>query len=131
MRRRRIYVYSLFMLWLCAMLPLIGYHSLPVAAESPQNIYENPTFTVNYNPESCEGEVQAWPADGQAAMNHVVDIIDDLISNNVNIEVDACYKVDPDPNTLASAGPTSSVSTCETGSGSLPMTPTPQRSPHP
>ena len=84
-----------------------------VEAVQPEQ-YRAVNFQVNYrtaaDPGSCDpgaGALQAWPADGQVAMNHVVDILDDLINSAVVIAIDACYQTDPDPDsgTLASAGP--------------------------
>ena len=84
--------------------------------------YRAVNFQVNYRDASdqgsCtadEGDLQPWPADAQAAMNHVVDILDDLINSTVPIAIDACYQAAvmqdpngdtvPDLDTLASAGP--------------------------
>ena len=84
--------------------------------------YQTVNFQVNYRDAadqgSCatdDGDLQPWPADAQAAMNHVVDILDDLINSSIPIVIDACYQATvtqdengdtvPDLDTLASAGP--------------------------
>lgn len=80
-------------------------------------VYRTANFQVNYrdgaNPGACEvgdGDFQAWSADAQAAMNHVVDILDDLINSTVPIAIDACFqRVDPDGGILAFAGENGSL----------------------
>ena len=82
--------------------------------------YSNASFTVNYNPASCQGNVTDWPPDAAAAMNHVADILDDLLTNNGTIVIAACYEVQ-EAGTLAAAGPETSVEACASGGGSLPV----------
>ncbi|MEM7118364.1 MAG: GEVED domain-containing protein [Chloroflexota bacterium] len=97
-----------------ASLCLIGLTQQPVQANPDQKqVYQNATFTVLYrtadNPGDCPppdaevGELQAWPAEAQAAMNHVVDILDNLINSDVPIAIDACYQTDNTPGSLAFA----------------------------
>lgn len=88
----------------------------PVVVES----YSNATFTVNYNPASCVGTLTNWPADATAAMNHVADILDDAITNDGIIVINACYEVQ-DEGTLAAAGPERFVEECSSGDGALPV----------
>lgn len=82
---------------------------------TPASLYRAANFQVLYrnpaNAGTCDAEagtVQTWPVDAQAAMNYVIDILDDLINSPVPITVEACYQQDPDPqsDTLAAAGPT-------------------------
>jgi hypothetical protein len=80
------------------------------AAPEAIDVYQNATFKINYrttgDPGTCEGpnDLLAWPGEAQAGMNHVVDIIDNLINSDITIEVDGCYKPAADADTLASAG---------------------------
>ncbi|HRJ42371.1 MAG TPA: hypothetical protein PL105_10845, partial [Caldilineaceae bacterium] len=94
----------------------------PTGAETPTAVqsYSNASFTVNYNPASCQGTVTDWPTAGVAAMNHVADILDDAITNDGTILIDACYEVQ-DAATLAAAGPSGSVEACASGGGALPV----------
>lgn len=80
--------------------------------------YSNASFTINYNPASCEGNVSDWPTDATAAMNHVADILDDVIANEGAIVIDACYEVQGE-GTLAAAGPERFVEECSSGGGAL------------
>ena len=75
-------------------------------AQGPVKVYRAANFTVNYNPTSCQGTTVPWPAEAQTALNHTVDILDDLINSAPTIEIDACYENSADPDTLAAAGPT-------------------------
>ena len=88
-------------------------------AAAPQ-IYQNASFTVNYNPASCGQGVVPWPDPAQAAMNHVADILDDVIADNGTIVIDICLKPDT-VDTLAAAGPTNFVEQCASGGGALPV----------
>lgn len=81
-------------------------------------VYQNATFTVMYRTEASPGEcppasaelgpLLPWPAQAQAAMNQVVDILDNLLNSPVPIVVDACYQTDSTAGTLAFAGATQS-----------------------
>ena len=90
--------------------------------DSPVGVvsYSNATFTVNYNPANCQGNVSDWPTDATAAMNHVADILDDVIANEGAIVIDACYEVQG-AGTLAAAGPERFVEECSSGGGALPV----------
>jgi len=78
------------------------------------NVYNAATFTVNYrgpgDQGSCTvgqdglGDLIAWPAEAKAAMNHAIDILDDLINSGPTIVVDACYQPDSTEGSLAAAG---------------------------
>ncbi|MEZ4662122.1 MAG: GEVED domain-containing protein [Caldilineaceae bacterium] len=75
-------------------------------------VYRTANFQINYrdgaNPGACnpgDGDFQPWSAEAQAAMNHVVDILDDLLNSAVPIVVDACFQsLAPGSGTLAFAG---------------------------
>lgn len=76
------------------------------------SIYRTVNFQVNYRDETNQGACetkygfQNWTTEAKAAMNHVVDILDDLLNSSVTIVVDACYQlIDPQGNTLAWANP--------------------------
>lgn len=77
--------------------------------------YQTVNFQVNYrsasNTGACDaGDLQTWSSEAQAAMNHVIDILDDLINSTIPIVIDACYQnVDPNGETLAFAGENGSV----------------------
>ena len=87
-------------------------------ARQPQapNVYLTANFTVNYRGPSdmgtCDtsedGALIAWPNDAKLAMNHVVDILDDLITSPQTIVVDACYQPHAQAGSLAYAGATDS-----------------------
>lgn len=95
---------------------------VPDESDTPDVVesYSNASFTVNYNPASCTGNVTDWPPDAAAAMNHVADILDDLLTNNGTIVIAACYEVQ-EAGTLAAAGPERSLEACASGDGSLPV----------
>ncbi|MEZ4710875.1 MAG: GEVED domain-containing protein [Caldilineaceae bacterium] len=81
-------------------------------SESAIQIYRVANFQINYrdagNPGACnpgDGAFQPWSAEAQAAMNHVVDILDDLLNSTPTIVIDACLQtLDPGSGTLAFAG---------------------------
>ncbi len=82
------------------------------------SVYQNATFTVKFRtaadpgdcptPDSEVGQLQAWPDEAQSAMNHVVDILDNMVNSAVPIVVDACYQPDSSPGSLAFASATES-----------------------
>ena len=82
------------------------------------DVYQNATFTVKFRtaadpgdcptPDGMVGELQSWPAEAQGAMNHVVDILDNLVNSDVPIVIDACYQPDSTEGSLAFASATES-----------------------
>ncbi|MGB1250249.1 MAG: GEVED domain-containing protein [Candidatus Promineifilaceae bacterium] len=80
------------------------------------NVYLAANFTVNYRgpgdngtcDTSEDGALIAWPNDAKTAMNHVIDILDDLITSSQTIVVDACYQPHQQTSSLAYAGATDS-----------------------
>ncbi|MBN1995356.1 MAG: fibronectin type III domain-containing protein [Anaerolineae bacterium] len=62
------------------------------------------TINVNWNPASCTGTVTAWPNDAKNAFLHAANIWASLLTSNVPIEVDACWRSDLPSGVLGSAG---------------------------
>jgi hypothetical protein len=89
--------------------------------EASIQVYRTANFQVNYrtenDPGACgpdDGDFEAWNAEAQAAMNLVVDILDDLLNSAVPIVIDACFQlVDPEGGTLAFAGATDNLTQAE------------------
>lgn len=120
--------------FLCALVLLcllaLSNQSAQADPENPQavDIYQNATFTIKFRtagdpgdcptPDNEVGPLQAWPADAQAAMNHVADILDNLVNSTIPIVVDACYQADSSPGSLAFASATESL-TQSTPSGDV------------
>lgn len=110
--------------WLLLSIAVVSPLRASAEINEPQKVetYQAANFQINYRDADSQGTcntddgaLQPWPADAQAAMNHVVDILDDLINSTVPIVIDACYQATdmqdengdpvPDLETLASAGP--------------------------
>jgi hypothetical protein len=99
--------------------PHLAYADTSQEASLP--VYRTANFQVNYrtgnDPGACEpndGDFEAWSAEAQAAMNLVVDILDDLLNSAVPIVIDACFqRVDPEGGTLAFAGATDNLTQAE------------------
>ena len=83
-------------------------------------------FTVNYRGPSdkgtCDtsedGALIAWPDEAKQAMNHVIDILDDLITSSQTIVVDACYQPHSQTSSLAYASATDSYN-ADRGQGTV------------
>lgn len=99
---------------------MIGVPQIAVAdagAVATIQVYRAVNFQINYrtadSPGACgpdDGDFQAWGAEAQVAMNHVVDILDDLLNSSTPIVIDACFQlVDPAGDTLAFAGENGSL----------------------
>ncbi len=99
----RTYIISVLSLLLLLSL-VTSAHSAP-PFQGPMRVYRAANFTVNYNPATCQGATTTWPPEAQLALNHTIDILDDLINSTPPIEIDACYENSDDPDTLAAAGP--------------------------
>ncbi|MCB9150363.1 MAG: hypothetical protein H6641_16535 [Caldilineaceae bacterium] len=112
-------------LWMAAIFSIFmgGGGSAWAKADTPARVqsYRTVNFQVNYrdaaNPGACnpnDGDFQPWSAEAQAAMNHVVDILDDLINSVPSIVIDACFQaVDPNGGTLAFAGENGNLTQAE------------------
>ncbi len=105
--------FASFLILLLSCLIFIGQQNASADETEAVFIYQNATFTVKFRtaadpgdcptPDDTVGELQAWPAEAQGAMNHVVDILDNLVNSSVPIVIDACYQPDSSPGSLAFA----------------------------
>jgi hypothetical protein len=124
-RYRRAVVLGQKVLVQLLLLGLLTGAAQPVQADTGEvlavAVYRTANFQINYrtenNPGACvpdDGDFAGWSAEAQTAMNHVVDILDDLLNSSVLIVIDACNQlVDPEGGTLAFAGPNATVTQAE------------------
>ncbi len=86
----------------------------PARAEgNSPDVYQAANFTVIYrqpggdegacDTSGADGPLIAWPQEAKTAMNHVIDILDDLIVSGPPIVVDACFQAHNDATSLAYA----------------------------
>lgn len=70
--------------------PVINLHTVPAAATFRTRA-QSARFAVNFNPSTCQGDTEPWPADAQSAFTRAANLWGNLLASTQPIEIEACW----------------------------------------